>query len=90
MRTEDIEHITRGRTKYNEMKIVVGELLHEVSKSKEFSDKYEKGNKTVLVLETIFDKVKFIYQNTNLRVLSLNRMSWESLVKIARNMKHDR
>ena len=90
LRTEDIEHTPRGKTKYNEMKIVVGELLHEVSKSKEFSDKYEKGNKNLLVLETFFEKVKFIYQNTNLRALSLNLMSWESLVKIERNMKHDR
>ena len=90
LKTEDYEHIPRGRTKYNEMKIVIGELLHEISKSKDLSEQYEKGNKNLLVLETIFDKIKYIFQNTNLRVQSLNRMSWESLVKEARNMKHDR
>ena len=60
----------RGRTKYNEMKLVINELLHEIGKEPQLKEDYEKGNKNLVELDRIFQQVKHIHQNTNSRMVS--------------------
>ena len=80
----------RGRTKYNEMKLVINELLHEIGKKPQLKEDYEKVNKNLVELDRIFQQVKHIYQNTNSRMVSFSRLSWETFVRTARDLKHDR
>ena len=87
---KDFSHIPRGKTKYNEMRLIINELLLEIAKDEKLKKEYEMGNKNLTKLTEIFEKVKFIFQNTHLRRVRLTQMSWETFVRDARNLKHDR
>ena len=90
LKYEAIEHIPHGGTKYNEMKLVINELLHEISKKPQLKEDYEEGNKNLIEFDRIFQDVKHIYKNTNSSKLSFSRLSWEAFVRTARDLKYDR
>ena len=90
LENSDLEHIQRGKSKYNEMKLVIGEMLHVIHQDEKMKQDYEIGNKNLTVLTQIFDKVKYIYQTNKARRLRFSQISWESVVKDARNLRHDR
>ena len=89
MKHKDVEHVPRDRTKYNEMNLVINELLHEIGKKPQLKEDYEKGNKNLIELDRIFQEVKHIYQNTNSHMVSFSQLSWDTCVRTARGLKHD-
>ena len=76
----------RGNGKYNEMRMVIHELENAISKFPNLEKQYRENLRNLPVLIDILEQVKHIFHTTSVRKSRLSQMSWESLVKDAREM----
>ena len=87
LKTTDLYHCKpRGNRKYNEMQIVIHELENAISKFPNLEKQYRENSHNLPVLIDILEQVKHIFHTTSVRKSRLSQMSWESLVKDAREM----
>lgn len=86
IKTADLCYCKRGLGRWNEMRMIVHELENAISKFPNLEKQYRENMKNLPVLIDVLEKVKHIFHTTKTRKSRLSQMSWESLVKDAREM----
>lgn len=80
----DLYKVKRGMAKFRDMKLVVNEIIHEISKDTELYQKYTTNLNNSNILAQVFDEVKDMFKTTDLRTKRFSQLSWETFVRDSR------